>query len=146
MRTRAERSFTILLNAPASVAMAAFGPLEERRWAPDWNPRFLFPTPAREEQGAVFVVERERKQTWLLQTWNPHDGIARYVAFDPDVKLTEIVIQVEPIDARSSRAVVAYTRTSLGQAGDREVAAFADSFAGEASHWQSAINAYLATR
>ena len=33
-----------------------FGANEERKWAPDWKPQFVYPNPARDQQGMVFQV------------------------------------------------------------------------------------------
>ena len=49
--------FTFTVNAPLRQAAPLFGPEGERAWAgDDWNPEFVFPVPAQDIEGAVFIV------------------------------------------------------------------------------------------
>jgi len=66
---RARRSITIMLEASVAPAMAAFGPIAEQEWSPEWRPVFVYPKPAAEISGAIFTVGRP-PQYWLLRTWD----------------------------------------------------------------------------
>lgn len=72
-RLHIERSFTIVLNAPPAVAARAFGPIEEQRWEPEFNPVFVYPRQPQAVEGAAFTVRRQNAQVWLLQTFDMHD-------------------------------------------------------------------------
>lgn len=139
-----ELSFRITLNAAADRAIRAFGPAAERGWDPDWHPHYIFPSEPSDCEGAVFTVDSGNVQTWLVQTWDMHDRVVRYVAFDPEVKLTEITIRVSPLDQRHSKAEVSYRRTGLSITGDEQIRRWAAEFASQAPHWAEAINSYLA--
>jgi len=143
-RLHVERSFTITLNAGTEVATRAFGAVAEERWAPGFSPLFAYPNPPKDVEGAVFTLQVPRTQIWLLQTWDMVDHVVRYVAVDPGIKISVIVIRVTPFGTNQSRATVTYDRTSLSTAGDAEVAEFAKTFVNQASEWENAINAYLA--
>ena len=52
--TRTAFDFTV--NAPLEQAAPLFGADKERVWAPGWNPQFLYPNPAHDQQGMVFQV------------------------------------------------------------------------------------------
>ena len=143
-RLHVERSFTIALNARPDVAVRAFGALAEEKWAHGFRPQFAYPNPPKDVEGAVFTLQAPKTQIWLLQTWDMVHHIVRYVAVDPGVKITALVIRVAPFGTDKSRATVTYDRTSLSQAGDAEVADFAKTFASGAPHWEKAINGYLA--
>ena len=54
LHTRTEFSFTV--DAPFDQVAPLFGANEERKWAPDWNPQFIYPGPAHDQQGMVFKV------------------------------------------------------------------------------------------
>ena len=140
-----DRSFTLSLNAPPDVAIKAFGAVAEQGWDPDWHPRFIFPQEPEDREGAVFNVGDEaHPQTWLYATWDMHDRVVRYVAFDPGEKISVITITVSPDGAGHSLANVHYQRTGLSLDGDTQIQRWADHFVDERPHWQSAINRYLA--
>jgi hypothetical protein len=143
-RLHVERSFTITLNARPDAAARAFGAVAEERWAPGFEPLFAYPNPPSDVEGAVFTVRAPKTQIWLLQTWDMVHHVVRYVAVDPGVKITALVIRVAPFGVDKSRATVTYDRTSLSSAGDAEVARFAKMFVSEAPQWERAINGYLA--
>jgi hypothetical protein len=143
-RLHAHQSFTITLNAVPDVAVRAFGAVAEERWAPGFDPRFAYPNPPKDTEGAVFTLDGKTTQVWLLQRWDMTQHVVRYVAVDPGVKISAIDIEVAPLGANGSRATVTYDRTSLSPAGDAEVAAWAKTFAAQAPDWATAINGYLA--
>jgi hypothetical protein len=126
------------------LAFQAFGPIAEKRWVPGFNPVFAYPNPPKEIDGAVFTLRRQSTQIWLLQTWDERHYVVHYVAVDPGVKTTDILIRLLPWGVHKSRATISYTWTSLTSAGDTDVTHVAKYFVGEAPHWQSTINNYLA--
>ncbi len=62
--TRNEFTFTV--DAPFEQVVPLFGANEERKWAHDWNPQFLYPNPARDQQGMVFkVAHGHNSSVWI---------------------------------------------------------------------------------
>ena len=57
-------------------AAPLFGPQGERAWAgEDWNPQFVFPTPARDIEGAVFTVRHgEHTAVWVNTVFDARSG------------------------------------------------------------------------
>ncbi len=56
---RVENSFELSVQGPFARVVPLFGAWEERAWAgEDWTPAFLYPQPARDEQGEVFTLEQ----------------------------------------------------------------------------------------
>src|ERR1700751_2181137 len=54
---RTQTAFDIIVRLPYAQAAPLFGPEGERPWAgKHWDPQFLYPQPAHDEQGAVFTV------------------------------------------------------------------------------------------
>ena len=65
--TRTEFSFTV--DAPFEQVVPLFGAHEERKWAADWDPKFVYPTPARDQQGEVFkVAHGQHSSVWINTT------------------------------------------------------------------------------
>src|ERR1035438_8177804 len=54
LHTRTDFSFTV--DASFDQVAPLFGANEERKWSAGWNPQFIYPTPARDQQGMVFKV------------------------------------------------------------------------------------------
>lgn len=135
-----ELSFKITLHATADVAALAFGAVAEQGWDPDWHPTFVFPKEPKDRAGAVFAVGA---QTWLLQTWDMHNHSIRYIAFDPNIKVTQISIVVSPMGAGRSQAEITYQRTGLSTTGDQQIRNWAKQFPTEGPEWAAAINHYL---
>ncbi|MEO7208626.1 MAG: hypothetical protein ABI356_13785 [Steroidobacteraceae bacterium] len=48
--------FSFLANAPLEVAWPLFGADQERAWPADWQPAFIWPEKAFDQEGMVFKV------------------------------------------------------------------------------------------
>ncbi len=141
---QAVRSIELALEAPARVATAAFGPVGEKDWAPEWSPRFAYPSEPQDVEGAVFETGADADPAiWTLQTFDVAGGVVRYVVVEPGKTVTTIAIVVKPVSPHTSTATVTYAETGLGDAGDTHVEHFAAHFAAQRSHWEAALNAYF---
>jgi len=139
-----DASITLHLHAPADAAFPLFDPVNETRWSPDWHPTLL--GDGRVAPGLVFTTEDVHgRAAWLLDRYEPHARIIRYVAVRPTT-LTTIDIAIVPDGATASVATVTYHRTALDAASSADVAAFAEHFSAQGPHWEAAINAALAAR
>jgi hypothetical protein len=145
---RTQTAFDIVVHLPYADAAPLFGPEGERPWAgKHWDPRFLYPQPAHDEQGAVFTVHHGSvTAVWVNTLFDLEARHFQYVYFIPDIMVTTIDVRFTSSDAGSTGVHVVYTRTALTPEGDDHVATLtaADKTAGH--DWQSAIDAYLATR
>ena len=73
MAFRAERiseSRKIILNAPLNAVFRLFGPIEEARWAPGWEPNVLFLPEGAIQEHIVFTTkghhDHEAEYTWTM--------------------------------------------------------------------------------
>jgi len=147
-RAHAETSFEVMVHAPYAETAALFGPEGERAWAgKHWNPQFLFPEAARDEQGAVFTIQHGPLQAvWVVAQ---HDVEARhfqYVYFLPDIMVCTIDVRFTPTDAATTKVRVTYARTAVSAAGDEHVTSMAEGDRKAGAEWQEAISKYLAGR
>src|SRR5690242_9641972 len=64
---RTQTAFDLTIALPYTEAAPLFGPEGERHWAgKHWDPQFLYPQPAHDEQGAVFTVQHGQvTATWV---------------------------------------------------------------------------------
>jgi hypothetical protein len=144
----ATRSLSIVLNAPIDECLAAFGPVEEQKWDPDFSPHFIVRTgPEEDPDYAVFSTDSEAgPATWVLSQHDRSKHSMQYVSVRPNLLVTVIDIHCVHADAARSRATVTYHRTSLASDSNQLVEQFAQHFGSQKSHWQDTMNAYFAKR
>ena len=143
-----QTSFTLVVHAPYAEGAPLFGPLGERAWAgEDWNPKFIFPQPARDVEGAVFMINRGPvSAVWVNTAFDLAGRHFQYVYFVPDVMVATIDVRFKPINVDSTQVDVVYTRTALTVEGNEHVAAMTKDDESAGKDWQQAIDRYLADR
>lgn len=143
-----QTAFDIVVHLPYAEAAPLFGPEGERAWAGEhWDPQFVYPQPAHDEQGAVFTIHQGSVTAVWVNTLFDLDGRHfQYVYFIPDIMVTTIDVRFTSTGPASTGVHVAYTRTALTPEGNEHVTAFTatDKMAGQ--DWQKAIHAYLAIK
>src|SRR5271167_4336793 len=89
--TRNEFGFTV--DAPFEQVVPLFGADEERKWAHDWNPQFVYPNPARDQQGMIFKVEHgQHSSIWINTALDLTGGHIQYAYVLNDAMATLIDI------------------------------------------------------
>ena len=139
---RTEFSFT----ATASLDRVAplFGAHEERKWAQDWNPQFLYPQPAQDREGMVFqIAHGQHTATWMNTAFDVKAGHIQYTYVLGDAMATLIDIHLAPQGEHSTHVSVVYERTALIPAANEHVERFAQADQRADKEWELAINSYL---
>jgi hypothetical protein len=135
--TRTEFEFT--LDMPYDGAAPLFGALEEQKWDPDWHPQFIYPTPATDREGSVFLVNRPGNQAvWITTQLDLPAGRIQYVNFLNHAIVTKIDIRLTRIDDKTSVGLV-YERTALEPSANETVDQLAKLAETYAAEWKSAI-------
>jgi len=135
--------FAFIAHAPLDAAWPLFGADKERVWAPDWNPVFIWPLNAVDQEGMVFKVSRgDKTAVWVNTTLDRTANRIQYVYVLPDVVVTVITVQLAPI-AQSTRVTVTYSRTALEPAANDLVREMAAQDRGAGREWDLQINTYL---
>lgn len=130
LHTREE--FSVVANAPFEVAWPLFGADKERTWAADWDPVFLWPDKAFDQQGMVFKVRQgARSAVWVNTAFDRTARRIQYVYLIPDVVVTVITLNLMP-DRRSTIVEVVYERTALSETANEIVKAMAAKIASPA--------------
>src|SRR6202012_3699874 len=86
------------LSVPPAQAAPLFGPEGERCWAGgNWDPHFVYPQPAHDEQDAVFTVAHgPYNMTWVNTAFNLAEGHIQYVAFIPSAMAMPVAVHLTP--------------------------------------------------
>ena len=141
--TRNEFSFTV--DAPFEQVVPLFGANEERKWAHDWNPQFVHPNPARDQQGMVFkVAHGQHSSVWINTALDLVAGHIQYAYVLNDAMATLIDIHTTPQGPQKTAVTVVYERTALIPEANEHVQHFAKGDEKAGKEWGDALNAYFA--
>jgi hypothetical protein len=135
--------FSLLAGAPFEIAWPLFGAHNERAWAPDWDPVFLWPDKASDQEGMVFQVRHgDQNAVWVNTAFDLMAKRIQYVYVIPDVVVTVITLKLMP-DGGATLVDVIYERTALAHAANEAVKEMAlrDRLAGQ--EWSRQINRHL---
>jgi hypothetical protein len=136
--------FNFTAQAPYERVFPLFGALEEKKWAKGWDPQFVYPMPARDQQGMVFHVERGgMSSTWTCTAFDQAAGHVQYVYVVDGAMVTLIDIRVAKSGGAETHVGVVYERTALSAAANEHVAHLAKGDANSGPEWAEAINGYL---
>jgi hypothetical protein len=138
-------SFQFIIHAPLHRASPLFGPEGERCWAGQhWNPKFLYPQPGKDVQGAVFTVQRgAHTSVWVNTLFDPEGGRMQYVSFVPGTVVSTVDVQLTALDTSTTGVEVTYVRTALDPLANDEVQTMARSDRESGPSWQQAIESCL---
>jgi hypothetical protein len=143
-----QTAFDVTVRLSYSEAAPLFGPEGERVWAgKHWNPHFVYPQPAHDEQGAVFTIDHGPvSAVWVNPLFDIEGRHFIYAYFIPGIMVATIDVRFTIADQKTTQVHVVYMRTALAPEGNEHVRGFTamDKTAGH--DWQQAIDAYLASR
>jgi hypothetical protein len=136
--TRAEFRFS--LDLAYHLAAPLFGAWAEQHWDPDWHPRFLYPDPPADREGAVFLIN---DAVWTTTVFDVGSGRVQYVNVIPAASmLTRIDIRLEKSETATEVRVV-YERTALDPTANDRVRTQAQREVAFGREWKAAIEASL---
>lgn len=116
---RSHRTHSFTLAMPVGEAITLFTPEGEKRWAGDWNPRYLAPSSGKTVEGMVFTTDHGGAHTvWTLVRYRPEDGLVEYVRDTPGSRIAIVRVQCHVVGKQSTRVAVTYIFTGLSEAGN----------------------------
>ncbi len=133
------------MDAPFAQVAPLFGADEERKWAADWNPQFIYPSPAHDQPGMVFRVEHgSHSSIWVNTAFDLAAGHIQYSYVLNDAMVTLIDIHLTREGEKKTKVVVVYERTALIPEANAHVEDFAEGDAKASKEWNDSINGYFA--
>jgi len=145
---RTDQAFEFVAWAPLREAFPLFGAWGERAWAgDDWQPRFLHPDPASDEEGAVFALDHGGglQAVWVNTAFDAERGRAQYVYVVAGVQSALIDLQLTEAPGGSvTRVRVRYRRTALDPSMNEQVRGLGARDAEQGPAWEAAVNQALA--
>ena len=129
--------------APREVTTAAFGPVAESTWEPEFRPHFIAPEAPAQVPGAVFTTGDGK--VWLLHDYDPAAGLVQYVIVDPASQVVTLTIRVAAALAGSD-VTMTYNVVPMGDAGSAHAALLQQNATTLAAQMQGAVASYLAAQ
>ena len=132
-------ALTMHFTAPRAQATAAFGPVSDSIWEPDFKPQFVAQPEPQQAAGAVFTTG---SKVWLLHDYDPAKGVVQYVIVEPKALVVTLTIRV--VDAPGgSDATMTYDLVPLNDAGAAHAEELRQHAREMSAEMQSAIAGYL---
>lgn len=138
-----EAKFEFTANGPLDTVAPLMGANRERVWAPGWNPHFILPKPAADQQGMVFTVAHgPYRVPWVNTEFDLQAGRVQYVYVIPDTLVTVITIRLAP-EGDKTHVAVEYDRTALSAEANDRVQHLAENDRKSGPEWEGQINGWL---
>jgi hypothetical protein len=132
------------VDAPFEKTAPLFGANEERKWAPDWNPQFVYPLPARDQEGMIFqVAHGQLTSVWINTAFDLAAGHIQYAYVLNNAMTTLIDIHLTRDGEGRTGVRVVYERTALAPEANEHVEHFAKGDEKAGKEWAGAINGYF---
>lgn len=142
-RIHVERSFEFVAEGSMETVAPLFGADRERVWAEDWHPEFVWPQPAADREGMVFLLDHDgRTAVWVNTVFDLTGGLFQYIYVIPECLVTRITIRLTPQGA-ATHVHVTYARTALAAAANDQVETMAARDASAATEWSQSINGWF---
>ena len=113
--SHSESGFEFTVAAQYKSVAPLFGALGERCWGgDDWNPEFVYPSPAADKPGAVFTLSHgNARSTWINTIFDLKSGHIQYVYLLPNTIAVLVEINVRSQGEAKTAVNVQYQRTAL---------------------------------
>ena len=143
------RTAEIHLNGAIAEVFPLFNPVEEPKWAPQFQPRFIYPADQTVQEGMTFTTaghHGEADFVWRINEYDPAAYHIQYLVYGADRYWT-ITIDCRDLDGGKTSAQVTYDFLPLAEAGVAASQASIEAmFAHDLTDWEQAINSYLEKR
>lgn len=138
------RTGQIILLGPIERVFPLFGPVDEAKWAPGWEPAIKHGGNA--EAGTVFTVDSPHAATWIVTRYDSKAHDMQYTVVFPEDRVVQLDKECQSGNVSETRCDIAYAITALSDSGRQVVEHYTQEKHDERiAHWQLAINHYLQT-
>jgi hypothetical protein len=138
--------FSFVAHAPFDVAWPLFGADGEKAWAPGWDPDFLWPADAGDQEGMVFRIRHGLGvAVWINTSFDRQTGRIQYVYVIPEVVATVISLQLSSL-GEATQVAVTYERTALSDEAVQQVSTLAEQDKAAGTEWSRQIDGCLRAR
>jgi hypothetical protein len=146
--SRVTRTYRQTINAAPNVVFPLLCPVREAEWLDGWQYTMIFSESGLVEEGAVFSTpgDGEADTLWIVTRHDVRERVVEFTRFTPGSRVKVLRIGVTPADQGRSFVDVAYTYTSITEAGDAFIERFTEEkFLGAVTFWEDSMNHWVQT-
>lgn len=139
--THVERTGSFVLPLPRDDAFPLFTAEGERSWVPGWDPQYLHPPHASNDEGTVFRTGHGGEETWwLVLRHDPAEAAATYARITPGSRLGTVHVRCAELGPSETLVTVTYALTATSDSGERTLRAMTpDAYAAMLAEWREMI-------
>ncbi|HWC16485.1 MAG TPA: hypothetical protein VG498_05700 [Terriglobales bacterium] len=138
------RTGHITLHGSVDKVFPLFGPTDEAKWAPGWEPSIKYI--GNGELGAVFTTGGSPRTTWIVSRYESKAHDRQYTVFFPEDRVVQLDVTCRALSAGATSCEIAYALTAITAAARQAVGSYTqEEHDKRIAHWQLAINHYLET-
>ncbi len=148
MTRRITRTYRQTIQASPDVVFPLLCPVREVEWLEGWRCTMLFSHSGLVEDGAVFTTpgDGEASTVWVVTRYDAVEHAVDFTRFTPGSRVCVLRIRVTPDAEGQSSVDIAYTYTSIADAGDGFIDRFTEeSFLKAVRFWEQSMNHWLET-
>ena len=147
---RITHTHTITLNDDPGKVFSLFTPEGEKKWAPGWDYKLLYPQSGKIEKNFMFLTtdhdHADEQALWIICNHKPLSYSIDYLRIESGKKVGKIEIVCDEKGEGKTFAHITYTYTSLSEEGNKFLESFTkEYFTQYISYWEKAINYYIQT-
>ena len=135
----------LMVALPHDHAFRLFTPRGEQDWVPQWKPHFPAGAVDDTAPGTVFETHTHGQTTTWVVVDSTLGRRIRYARVTPQVDAGTVTVTLEDVGGQSE-VTVTYELTTLTDAANAHLHAFAARYPAFLQSWEDAIAAYLAQR
>lgn len=145
---RVSKTAIIQLNGSIEKVFPLFGAFEEKKWADKWDPKLVYPSTERIEEGTVFKTKghghNETGFLWIVTKYQPNDHLIQYLV-STENRYWTITIKCTG-SGKLTSAEITYSYTGLNLIGNQiNPIAMQSIYMQNLKDWEKSINYYLQT-
>ncbi|MCG8619265.1 MAG: hypothetical protein MI802_23845 [Desulfobacterales bacterium] len=144
---RVTHSYVQTIEGTPEEIFPLYCPVKETLWCEGWDPVAVYSGSGVVEPDCVFTTEENGiESAWYVTVYDFEQGQVEMVKHTPGVTILKLIIKIEPVSGKKTRATISYGLTSLGRSGDEVLKAFTkESYDRDMAAWETAMNHYLKT-
>ncbi len=148
---RTSQTASFVVDANIKHVFPLYGTFEERKWAPGWEPKLIYPEKEVIEEGTAFKVEpsghshgEEGASLWIVSKYEPKDHLIQYLVSTQNRFWTITVKSTTIENDTKTKTTVTYTYTGLNHIGNSlNQRSIEKMYENNLQDWADLINAYL---
>lgn len=143
---RVSHSYEQNMNGSIEEIMPLYCPVREIEWCENWDYKAVYSNSGLVEKDCIFITPGEQDVVWVVSEFDLEKGLVEMFYHVPEEQVTKLEIKVTPITDQKTKAVIRYSKTSLGKKGDRVLEDFTKEYYDiMMDSWEKAMNHYLET-